>query len=97
MISFEWDSYKNSQNIKKHGVSFEEAIGAFKDEEAILYTDPDHSSEEERYILLGLDRKTRLLVVVHCYRESDRIIRLISARIATRKEETNYLNRDGRW
>lgn len=68
MLTFEWDENKNRLNIEKHNVSFEEAATVFYDENAILISDPDHSEEEERFILLGLSQKTRMLVVCHCYR-----------------------------
>ncbi|RJP58221.1 MAG: BrnT family toxin [Melioribacteraceae bacterium] len=89
-IRFQWDSLKNSVNIKKHKVSFEEAKSVFFDENARLISDHEHSSDEERYIILGLSNKLRLLVVVHTYRENDEIIRLISARKATKSESKYY-------
>jgi len=93
-ISFEWDERKNAQNKRKHGVSFAEAVTAFYDDNAILTQDPDHSEEENRFLLLGLSSALRMLVVCHCYRESDEIIRIISARKATRLERHQY---DRRW
>ena len=74
----------------KHGVSFEEAQTVFWDESARLISDPDHSGEEERFILLGYSFQARCLLVSHCYRESDSVIRLISARRATATEEETY-------
>jgi uncharacterized protein len=89
-LTFEWDKRKEKLNIKKHGVSFEEARSAFYDENAIQYLDPDHSEEEERFILLGISYKLRALVVCHCVRESDIVIRIISARKADNGEEKEY-------
>lgn len=89
-LHFTWDPAKAASNRRRHGVSFEEAQTAFSDEAAILIEDPDHSASEERFILLGLSALTRLLVVVHVYRERDDTIRLISARKATRSERTQY-------
>lgn len=92
-ISFEWDESKNSQNRKKHGVSFEEGQTVFFDENALLLRDPDHSDEEDRFILLGLSSSLRILVVCHCYRKNDEVIRIISARKATRSEQKQYWKR----
>lgn len=89
-MNFEWDENKARANLKKHGVSFEEAQTVFYDENALLINDPDHSEDEERFIILGLSAGTRLLVVCHCYRESETVIRIISARKATRKETQFY-------
>ena len=77
-IKFEWDENKNTINKRKHGISFEEAQTVFRDEEALVIDDPDHSQEEERFIILGFSEKANLLVVCHCYRASDSIIRLSS-------------------
>lgn len=88
-IRFEWDENKNLINRRKHGISFEEAQTVFYDEAALVIDDPEHSDEEERFIILGLSNKLNLLVVCHCYRESDSVIRIISARKAT-KTETNF-------
>ena len=92
-MRFEWDPKKDAQNQRKHGVSFEEAQSAFFDESAIEYSDPDHSEDEDRFILLGRSFLLRVLVVCHCYRESDEIIRLISARRATPKERSVFTRR----
>ena len=81
--------------LSKHGVSFEEATTVFFDEYAIEYFDPDHSDNEDRFIMLGISRMLRVLVVCYCYRESDTIIRIISARKATRKESSNYRGKGG--
>ncbi len=89
-LSFEWDPRKASLNLRKHGVSFEEAVTVFADERARLMDDPDHSAEEERFLLMGLSAGLRLLVVAHSYRSRDSVIRLISARKATRPERRHY-------
>ncbi len=93
MLRFEWDSHKSRINQKKHGISFEEAKTVFFDERARLIHDPDHSSEEDRFVLLGMSHKFRLLLVCHCYRESEEVIRIISARKANKKESTHYSER----
>ena len=90
-LRFEWDESKNRTNQKKHGISFEEARTVFLDENARLIADPDHSGKEERFILLGLSIRLRMLVVCHGYRESDKVIRLISARKATAPERREYM------
>jgi len=82
-----------AQNLRDHHVSFEEAKTVFIDEHALLIDDPGHSEEEERLLLLGISFNLRMLVVVHCYRESDEIIRIISARKATRTEQRTYNQR----
>lgn len=87
---FQWDKNKNLENIKKHKISFEEAKTVFFDENARLISDPEHSINEERFILLGISKKFRILVVVHTYKENDKIIRIISARKATRYESKIY-------
>ena len=87
---FEWDESKNKANAQKHGVSFEEAQTVFYDENALLIDDPDHSADEDRFILFGISLSLRLLVVCHCYRQSETIIRIISARKATRSESKQY-------
>ena len=92
-LSFEWDENKNRINRKKHGVSFEEAKTVFYDENALLINDPDHSIQEERFILLGFSQMQQMLVVCHCYRSSDTVIRIISARKATKKESDIYWER----
>lgn len=89
-LEFDWDSRKDKSNTKKHGVSFEDAKAAFYDETAIIFHDPDHSAEEERYILLGLSIRAGVLVVCHCVREEDSVIRIISARRADKQEEADY-------
>lgn len=92
-ISFEWDSRKNSLNKSKHGITFEEAQTVFVDENALLIHDPDHSDDEDRFILLGLSSKFLMLLVCHCYQKNDEVIRIISAREATRKEQKQYWER----
>lgn len=89
-LSFEWDKSKATTNFKKHGVGFEEAKSAFSDEWAKLIADPDHSEDEDRFILLGYSSSMRLLVVCHCYRTDESIIRIISARKASRHEAASY-------
>jgi uncharacterized DUF497 family protein len=90
MLEFEWDERKNLKNRIKHGVWFEEARTVFEDPRALLMDDPDHSEQEERFLLLGMSASIRVLVVVHCYREKKGILRLISARKATKKERRIY-------
>ena len=89
-IEFAWDRRKARSNLKKHGVSFEEAQAVFLDDNARLIDDPDHSQEEERFVLLGYSYQARCLIVSHCYSESGSVIRLISARHATAQEEAMY-------
>lgn len=93
-ISFEWDENKNSINKKKHGVSFEEARTVFYDDTALIIDDPEHSADEERFIILGFSKQANLLVVCHCYRAADMVIRIISARKAT-KNEAKFYERNG--
>ena len=93
MIKFEWDDNKNQANIKKHGISFEEAASVFQDEGALIIADEEHSESEERFILIGFSFKANLLVVCHCYREKDSAIRIISARKADKKERQKYIER----
>ena len=90
MISFSWDPRKSEANKKKHHVSFDEAKDVFYDEHAIRYYDPDHSEDEDRFLMLGLSQRLRVLVVCHCFREDEFVIRIISARKATKKEEEVY-------
>ena len=89
-LRFEWDERKATANAKRHGVSFEEARSAFFDERARLIDDPDHSEDEERFILLGLSSSLRLLLVCHSYRAVENVIRIISARKATAQESKSY-------
>ncbi len=87
-LTFRWDSRKAAANATKHRVTFEEAQTAFADEAALVIADPDHSDDEDRFILLGLSNVARLLVVVHCVRDGGGILRIISARKATRGESS---------
>ena len=89
-IEFAWDRRKARSNLAKHGVSFDEARTVFLDENARLIDDPNHSEQEERFVLLGYSFQARCLIVNHCYRESGSTIRLISARRATAQEEEVY-------
>ena len=93
-LRFEWDPSKDRANRRKHRVSFQEAESAFADEHARLLDDPEHSEAEDRFVLLGLSSRFRVLVVVHTYRGTEDIIRIISARRATKKERAYY---DARW
>jgi uncharacterized DUF497 family protein len=90
MLRFDWDERKNRGNRTKHGVWFEEAQSVFHDPHARLFHDPEHSEDEDRFILLGVSSAARTLVVVHCYRQADSLVRIISARKATRKEIRSY-------
>ena len=89
-LRFEWDEDKNRENIKKHGVSFQEAQTVFLDENAMRFFDPDHSLDEDRFIMLGMSFKLRVLVVCHCHRKNDTVIRIISARKADKHEAKDY-------
>ena len=88
---FDWDENKNRINLEKHGITFEEASTVFFDNRAILFDDPEHSIDEDRFLLLGMSETAKVCIVCHCYRESDTVIRIISARQATRKEEERYV------
>jgi hypothetical protein len=90
-LIFDWDENKNQINQKKHGISFAEASSVFLDENAILFDDPEHSDDEERFLLLGMSENANVCIVCHCYRESDAVIRIISARKATKKEVNRYV------
>ncbi len=89
-LQFSWDPAKASSNLKKHGVSFEEAKTIFYDENARLIKDPDHSEDEDRFILIGVSFDLRMLIVCHCYRSNGSEIRIISARKATKTEHKFY-------
>ncbi len=89
-LRFEWDDRKAAINAKKHGVTFDEARSVFVDERAKLIDDPDHSEDEDRFVLLGLSSALRLLLVCHCYRSEGGVIRIISARKATARESKSY-------
>lgn len=89
-VKFTWDEEKAKANVRKHGVSFEEASSVFADENARLKHDPEHSDEEDRFIILGFSSSLRVLVVCHVYRQNDQVIRIISGRKATRNERAQY-------
>lgn len=82
MYYFDWDENKNRINLEKHGITFEEASTVFFDDRAILFDDPEHSIDEDRFLLLGMSEAAKVCIVCHCYRESDTVIRIISARQA---------------
>jgi len=90
MIQFEWDEAKNKHNRSKHGIWFEEAQSVFNDPVCRTFLDSEHSDQEDRFLILGMSSTSRILVVVHCYRRSDEVIRVISARKATKKEIKFY-------
>jgi len=87
---FSWDPEKDTENIRVHGVSFDEAKTVFYDESARLIDDPDHSGDEDRFVILGISNRFRFLLVCHCYRSDDNEIRIISARKALKNEIKNY-------
>ncbi len=89
-LRFEWDPPKAAANIKKHGIGFDEAKSVFADERAKLIADPEHSDDEDRFVLLGLSTKLKLLVVCHCYRSKSNTIRIITARKTTAIESRQY-------
>jgi uncharacterized protein len=89
-LHFDWDPEKARGNLSKHGVSFEEAQSVFYDEHAVEFYDDNHSEWEDRFLLLGLSSQTRLLLVCHCYREQEGVIRIVSARRATQAESRHY-------
>jgi hypothetical protein len=89
-LSFVWDESKNRANQRQHGVSFEEAQTAFLDEKARVYFDPDHSETEDRFLLLGMSFRLRVLIVCHCHRERYLVIRIFSARKADKRERDDY-------
>ena len=92
---FEWDENKNTINIKKHGIDFNEASTVFYDDNAILFDDPDHSIEEDRFLLIGMSKALKLITVCHCYRGQDDIVRIISARKASKPETDFYVQYGG--
>jgi uncharacterized DUF497 family protein len=92
-LRIEWDENKNRANRHKHGISFEEAETVFADDHALLIADPEHSVNEDRFILLGMSSSLRIMVVCHCYRVQDDVIRIITARKATREEQDGYIKR----
>ena len=87
---YSWDDNKEKKNRRKHWVTFKEAITVFDDDDALYKSDPDHSQDEERFIIIGRSARDNLLVVCHCYRENDAVIRIISARKATSMESIEY-------
>ena len=90
-LSFEWDPKKAQSNAAKHGITFEEAKSVFYDETALIIPDPDHSIAEERFVIMGMSSSLRVLVVVHCLRKNNQVIRIISARKAGTKEKQPYM------
>ena len=96
-LRFDWDENKNLSNIKKHGISFCEASSVFYDEDAVLFNDPDNSGQEDRFLIIGFSQRMRLVIVSHCYRCDDEVIRIISARKATKRESKSYTIRKGDW
>jgi len=92
-LTFEWDDGKNTLNKRKHRISFEEALTVFADDNALLLPDPGHSTDEDRFILMGFSASLRILVVCHYYRRSEEVIRIISARKATKLERGDYTKR----
>lgn len=91
IIKFEWDENKNRINQRKHGISFEEASTVFYDEFAILFDDPDHLQDEDRFLIIGMTKKERICIVSHCYRGKENTVRIISARKAVRSEKEIYI------
>lgn len=89
-LSFEWDPGKAASNAAKHGITFEEAKTVFYDDDALVIADPDHSEDEERFVIMGQSSEPRILVVVHCFRKAGASIRIISARKAGTKEQQPY-------
>lgn len=91
-MEFEWDENKNQINKKKHGISFEDVESVFSDFSAIIFDDPDHSETEERFLIIGMSLRKGICIVSHCYRNNENIIRIISARKATKNERMIYIN-----
>jgi len=92
-LKFTWDSKKANANVRKHKVNFSEAETVFYDDSALIIKDLNHSATEERFILLGMSINKKILLVIHCYRENDLVIRIISARKASKSEQTQYYER----
>ena len=90
MIELEWDKAKAAANLKKHQVSFDEAKSIFFDEFGVQFFDDEHSSGEERFLMLGMSSSAKLLIVCHCERDHGATIRIISARKATKRESAFY-------
>lgn len=96
-FTFEWDEHKNILNQLKHKIASEEAMTVFYDVNAVSFDDPERSSDEERFLIIGISEKEKLCIVSHCYRgKDDNIIRIISARKATKKETKYYCDNRGR-
>ena len=93
VISFEWDEAKAESNLRKYGVSFDETSTVFYDPHALVICDEAHSYDEDRFVILGLSAIARTLTVCHCYREVNEVIRIISARKATKAEDSSYWRR----
>ena len=93
ILKFEWDPAKNEINKKKHGLSFETAKEVFYDEFAVLFDDPDHSVDEDRFLIIGSTKTEQICIVSHCYRDNENRIRIISARRATKNEQRFYFER----
>lgn len=91
-MEFEWNENKNEINKKKHGISFEDVESVFSDFSAIIFDDPDHSETEERFLIIGMSLRKGICIVSHCYRNNENIIRIISARKATKNERMIYIN-----
>lgn len=89
-LRFEWDVRKERENQRKHGVSFEEARSVFFDPQAVEFYDDEHGAMEDRFLLLGVSAKLRILMVCHCIRDAGDVIRIISARKATKNEQREY-------
>ena len=89
-LRFEWDDYKNAENIRKHSVSFEEAVSVFSDDHALESFDPDHGKDEERFLLVGISSHLKVVIVCYCHRRKGSVIRIISARKANKREEKDY-------
>ena len=89
-LKFEWDENKNEINQRKHGISFDEVTSVFRDAFAIVFDDPDHSDNEERFLIIGASDERGICLVSHCYSGQDRVIRIISARKATKTERNIY-------
>ena len=89
-IRFEWDKRKSRSNEKKHGITFDDAQTVFFDDQALLIEDPDHSTSEDRFLMLGISSSLKLLVVCHCYRDDGDVVRIISARKAVKLERSHY-------
>jgi uncharacterized DUF497 family protein len=92
-LRFDWDNAKSEGNQRKHGVTFEETQTVFSDDHALFMGDPDHSESEDRFVLLGLSSLLRTLVVCHCYRDQEELVRIISARKANPEERALYNRR----